>query len=102
MLPRKCIPLAVLLVFLVSHAQAQYVQQGSKLVGSGSITASQGWSVALSADGNTAIVGGPHDGFPSLGSAWVFTRANGVWSQQGPKLVGSGIVVNGFFLPSSL
>jgi hypothetical protein len=29
-----------------------------------------------------------------VGAAWVWVRTNGVWSQQGPKLVGSGAVSN--------
>jgi hypothetical protein len=69
-------------------------QQGSKLVGTGAVGhASQGASVALSADGNTAIVGGSFDNF-SKGAAWVYTRSGGVWSQQGLKLVGTGAVGN--------
>ena len=48
-----------------------------------------GWSVALSADGNTAIVGGPGDN-NSIGAAWIFTRSGGVWSQQGAKFTGAG------------
>ncbi len=64
-------------------------QQGNKLVGTGNLgTARQGISVALSADGNTAIVGGYYDN-NSMGAAWVFTRSGGVWTQQGSKLVGS-------------
>jgi hypothetical protein len=67
-----------------------FIQQGQKLVGSNaSGTASQGVSVALSADGNTALIGGPTD-HSNAGAAWVFTRSGGVWSQQGPKLVGTG------------
>jgi hypothetical protein len=69
-------------------------QQGSKLVGSGAVGAAfpfQGYSVALSADGNTAIVGGPYDN-SFLGAAWVYTRNNGVWTQQSAKLVGTGAV----------
>jgi len=67
-------------------------QQGSKLVGTDAVgTAQQGYSVAISADGNTAIIGGPFDN-PDLGAAWVFTRSGGVWSQQGSKLVGTGAV----------
>ena len=39
-----------------------WTQQGNKLVGTGAVeNAEQGASVALSADGNTAIVGGPGD-----------------------------------------
>ncbi|HVM66398.1 MAG TPA: hypothetical protein VMU14_16130, partial [Acidimicrobiales bacterium] len=76
-------------------------QQGSKLVGPGSVGGAthQGWSVAISGDGNTAVVGGPGDDptsrygdTPSAGAAWVFTRSGGVWSQQGDKLVGTGTV----------
>jgi len=73
-------------------------QQGSKLVGTGAVGAVfQGYSVAISADGNTAIVGGPADNYnhiqpPPAGAAWVFTRSGGVWSQQGGKLVGTGAV----------
>jgi hypothetical protein len=67
-------------------------QQGPKLVGIGAVgTANQGVSVSLSADGNTAIVGGYYDN-GNAGAAWVWTRSGGVWSQQGPKLVGTGAV----------
>ena len=80
-------------------------QQGEKLIGAGAIQlyngiksfgVSQGSSVALSADGNTALVGGPGDNDPGtfgvwgIGAVWVFTRTGGVWSQQGDKLVGTG------------
>jgi FG-GAP-like repeat len=67
-----------------------WTQQGNKLVGTGAVgSAQQGASVSLSADGNTAIVGGPQD--DSLnGAAWVFTQSGGVWAQQGNKLVGTG------------
>ena len=52
-----------------------WTQQGNKLVGTGAVgIARQGQSVALSADGNTAIVGGPCDN-SDTGAAWVFTRA---------------------------
>jgi hypothetical protein len=67
-----------------------WTQQGSKLVGTGAaFLANQGRAVAISADGNTAIVGGDNDD-SGIGAAWVFTRSGGVWSQQGSKLVGTG------------
>jgi FG-GAP-like repeat/FG-GAP repeat len=72
-----------------------WAQQGSKLVGTGAVQAHQGASVALSADGNTAIVGGWADGSAGnwdVGAAWIFTRGNGAWTQQGNKLVGTGAV----------
>jgi hypothetical protein len=76
-----------------------WTQQGGMLEGN-DVAASrapdlQGYSVALSADGNTAIVGGPGDnnpyyvGDPGIGAAWIYTRSGGVWTQQGPKLVGN-------------
>jgi IPT/TIG domain len=65
--------------------------QSGKLVGTGisGNSSGQGNSVAMSADGNTAVVGGPYDN-SFIGAVWVFTRSNGVWSQQGNKLVGTG------------
>jgi hypothetical protein len=67
-------------------------QQGNKLVGTGAVGAAHhGFSVAISADGNTVIVGGNTDD-SRAGAAWVFTRTGGAWSQQGPKLVGTGAV----------
>jgi hypothetical protein len=69
-----------------------WTQQGAKLAGSGgSPDAEQGISVAVSGDGNTAIVGGSGDN-GGAGAAWIWIRSGGVWSQQGPKLVGSGAV----------
>jgi hypothetical protein len=67
-------------------------QQGAKLVGFGGGSAEQGFSISLSGDGNTAIIGGPFDSF-ATGAAWRFTRSGGVWSEQA-KLVGSGAVGN--------
>ena len=72
---------SVLLVAAPLLAQpGQYVQQGSKLVVAGA--AAQGISVALSFDGNTAIVGenGPIGG---AGGALVYVRSAGSWTQQG-------------------
>ena len=89
------LPVVMLVCTLLpSPAQAQFSQQGAKLVGPGAVgpfPAEQGYSVSLSADGNTAIVGGDHDN-GGAGAAWVYTRSGGVWSQQGAKLVGTGAV----------
>jgi hypothetical protein len=80
------------LVCAAQPAAAQFTQQGSKLAGTGySGTPYQGLSAALSADGTTAILGGPDDN-SDAGAAWVFTRNGGAWTQQGSKLVGSGEV----------
>ncbi len=84
--------LVVAAIVLAQAAAAQFVQQGSKLVGwDAGGSGRQGFSVAISADGNTAILTGPYDN-GSRGAAWVFTRSAGAWSQQGAKLVGAGAV----------
>jgi hypothetical protein len=44
-----------------------------------------GWSVALSADGNTALVGAPGEDGGS-GAAWIFTREASGWVPAGAKL----------------
>jgi hypothetical protein len=89
-------------VWVFTRSAGIWSQQGKKLVGSGAVgAASQGTSLALSADGNTALIGGPSDspwdrsvpfGLGPAGAAWVFIRNGGVWTQQGEKLVSSGAV----------
>ena len=74
--------------WLFMRAAGVWSQQGSKLLASDAAgVARMGSSVALSSDGNTAIVGGFRDN-NYVGAAWIFTRSGDVWTQQGPKLVG--------------
>ena len=78
--------------WIFTRSGGVWTQQGSKLVGTGySVPGSswQGSSVALSANGDTLVVGGPLTN-TSTGGTWVFTRSGGVWTQQGSKLVGTG------------
>jgi gliding motility-associated-like protein len=76
--------------FTVMPTPAPNTQQGNKLVGTGGDAgAGQGISVAISADGNTAVVGGYGDN-NNQGAIWIYTRTGGVWTQQGSKLVGTG------------
>jgi FG-GAP repeat len=72
-----------------------FVRSGStwteqaKLTGGAEI--GEGWfgaSVALSGDGNTALIGGYRDN-GGVGAAWVFTRSGSNWTQQGEKLTGA-------------
>lgn len=63
-------------------SQAQFTQQGTPLVGTGTVGRSfEVSSLAISGDGNTAIIGDVVDD-SYAGAAWVFTRTNGVWTQQ--------------------
>jgi hypothetical protein len=71
-----------------------WAQQGGKLTGSdGSGWPAFGASVALSADGETALIGGPVDDF-GRGAAWVFTRSGAAWTQQGAKLVAGDLAAD--------
>jgi hypothetical protein len=73
-----------------ADAVAPLIQQGPKLTAGEEIGEGVfGESVALAADGNTALIGGGADN-GNDGAAWVFTRSGGVWKQQGPKLTGGG------------
>jgi type IX secretion system substrate protein/fibronectin type III domain protein len=75
---------------VISNSLLPTEQQGNKLVGTGSVgTPYQGHSVSLSADGNTAIVGGYYDN-SGIGAAWIYIRSGNTWTQQGSKLIGSG------------
>jgi hypothetical protein len=87
--------------WIFTRSAGAWSQQGSRLAGSDAVgpggdcwggAVFQGSAVAISADGNTAIVGGFGDN-NGIGAAWIYTRANGAWSQQGKKLVGSGYAV---------
>jgi hypothetical protein len=75
--------------WVFTRTSGVWSQQGSKLYGTNAdMVAYQGYSVALSADGNTAVVGADDDN-NEMGAIWVFTRSGGNWTQQGNKLVGS-------------
>lgn len=61
---------------------ASFAPQGGKLVAEGESGAGRfGRSAALSADGNTALVGAPHNK-SYRGAVWVFARSGGDWSAQ--------------------
>ena len=81
--------------WVFTESAGKWTQEGEKLK-SGSGEPEFGWSVALSPDGNTALIGGPRDG-GGVGAAWVFTQSAGKWTQQGEKLTGAGESGNGEF-----
>jgi len=75
-------------------------QQGPKLVGTGNVgPARQRRVVVTSADGYTVLIGQYFDS-GGIGAAWIFTRKNNVWTQQGEKLVGTGY--DAFILPVNM
>jgi hypothetical protein len=94
--------------WVFTRTSSAWVQQGEKLTGAGETNFDErfspehiggqfGASVALSAAGSTALVGGPqndtevHEGGAwAKGAAWVLTRSGSTWAQQGKKLTGGG------------
>jgi hypothetical protein len=71
-----------------TRTESTWAQQGPKLTGAGEVGAAHlGFRVALSEDGNTALIGGGGDN-GNAGAAWVFTRSEATWEQQGSKLTG--------------
>ena len=75
------------------------VQQAKLTASDGMASDSFGRSVAISSDGNTALVGAFHDTVgtnPNQGSAYVFTRSGSGWTQQA-QLVASGGAGSDYF-----
>jgi hypothetical protein len=76
--------------WVFTRSGSVWTQQGEKLTGKGEIAGGAfGVAVALSKDGNTALIGGFLDN-TQVGAAWVFTRSESKWTQQGGKLTGKG------------
>ncbi len=69
---------------------SSWAAQGGALMGSGEEGEGRfGHSVALSADGEVALIGAPADDH-DLGAAWVFGRSGSEWIEQAPKLTDGG------------
>ena len=65
-------------------------QQGPKLTPTGEVGEGRfGVAVALSADGDTALIGALYDN-GARGASWVFRRSGSTWTQEGGKLTGGG------------
>jgi len=76
--------------WVFARSGSTWTQQGPKLTGGEeSGLGGFGWSVALSGDGDTALIGGQRDS-EQAGAAWVFTRSGATWARQGPKLAAAG------------
>ena len=69
--------------FTIKTSTHPSIQQGSKLVGNDAVLNSyQGAAVAISADGNTAIVGGFNDS-SSQGAVWIYIRSGHLMDTAG-------------------
>ena len=79
--------------WIYTRSGASWSEQ-AELVGHEDTSDSEfGYSVALSADAGTALVGGPaystHRESAPAGAAWVFAYSGGEWAQQGPAILGA-------------
>lgn len=74
--------------YVFTRSSGNWSQQRKLLAEDGDHLDEFGWSVAVSDDGETAVIGafGDDDQNDGGGSAYVFTRGDGSWSQQ-TKLV---------------
>lgn len=76
--------------WVFTRSGSTWTQQGTKLTPNDEV--GNGWfgsTVAISADGNTAVVGGRYDN-GGVGAVWIFSRTGTTWTQTGTKLVASG------------
>ncbi len=77
-------------------SEGKWTEQGKDLTGREETgSGAFGSGVALSADGNTALVGAELDN-ENMGAAWVYVRSGGEWTAQSPKLKPEGAVGNAF------
>jgi hypothetical protein len=95
------IVLACALAISCPSARAQLSQQGPKLVETGAVgNASQGICVSVSADGNTAIVGGAGDN-GGVGAAWVW-RPHGAPADHHPAPRPNAVARSRLMVPKSI
>jgi hypothetical protein len=79
-------------VSVFTRSGSAWVQPGPALAGGGETGKGEfGRSVAVSADGDIALVGGSEGAASegrccATGAVWVFTRSGSTWTQQGPAL----------------
>lgn len=76
---------------------SSWVQQGPRLIGSGELAdGDEGFAVALSRDGDTALLG-DFAANEEAGAAWVFARSGETWSQVGGELTGEETIGSAHF-----
>jgi len=75
-------------VWAFADSAPGWIQQGHKLTGGEEIGRGEfGYALAISADGDTALIGGPRDS-AYTGAVWLFQRSSETWSQSQEKGTG--------------
>lgn len=90
-------------VVVFTRSGTTWTQQGTPIYSSDIYFVSpgpaQGWSVAVSDDGDTLAFGGPGNTNGSTskseGGTWVYTRSGSTWTAQGGRLYGTGASATG-------
>ena len=85
--------------YVFTNSGGSWSQQQELTSSDGAAYDDFGWSVALSSDGNTALVGASYhqvNGIPDQGAAYVFTNSGGSWSQQQELTASDGAIADFF------
>jgi len=88
--------------YVFTRSGSDWTQQGNALIPSDGAAGDHfGFSVALGADGNTALISaiGKNSG---QGKVYLFTRSASTWNLQGELMAGDGIVGDGFGISVAL
>jgi hypothetical protein len=80
--------------YIFTYSGGTWSEQAKLVASDKAVNDAFGWSVSISSDGNTAIVGAMADD-TYTGSAYIFTRSGGSWGQQ--KITASDKVVYDYF-----
>jgi hypothetical protein len=84
--------------YIFTRDGSTWTEQAKLIASDGASDDQFGWSVSLSSDGNTALIGayGDDDNGSISGSAYIFTRDGSTWTEQA-KLVASDGVSSDYF-----
>lgn len=86
-------------VYVYSRSDGQWAQQEKLTASDGNSEDEFGSSIALSADGTTALIGASRNDEPNgvdSGSAYVFTQTDGQWEQQEKLFAADGDNIDNF------
>ena len=84
--------------YIFTRSGSSWVQQAKLTAADGAANDNFGYSVSISGDGNTAVIGahGDDDKGSASGSAYIFTRSGSSWTQQA-KLTAADGATNDYF-----
>jgi hypothetical protein len=88
-------------IFVRSDSDSPWTQQAKLTAGTDAGSSDHfGWSVSISGDGNTVIVGARYDddnGQTNSGSAYIFVRSGSSWTQQQKLTAGTDAATSDYF-----